>query len=259
MIDRTEELRERLRPHYPVAFELFYAVVEGTVADVQRRLDAGDDPNARSVDGRTPLAFASSRVRHLPKADLLFAAGAKVESCDDLGMQPIHWTTECIFADDLSGLTWLLDRGADPSVAVGVSEQLQFHPVGWTPLHIAAHSASVPATQLLVDRHANVDARAADGSTALHVAAKQFLAYKRLIRILLDGGADVDAADARGRTPLHVLAAEGGRYRKAAISLLRSRNARLDLRDADGLRPVELLSDGISDTPDIRRILGEAS
>jgi ankyrin repeat protein len=160
-----------------------------------------------------------------------------------------------VFHEDVTCLAWLLDRGADPSAAVRPSKEHQFHPVGWTPLHVAAHGASVAATRLLVERRADVNARAADGSSALHVAAQQFRVYKRLIRTLLDGGADPDAADSLGRTPLHVLAWGQCRYRKGAIRLLRHRNARLDARDAEGRRPADLVPDGCPATAAILRLL----
>jgi ankyrin repeat protein len=251
----TEEHRAFMRPRFPAAFELFYAVIEGTVDDVRKRLAAGDDRNARSLDGRTPLVFALYGAPDLPKADLLFAAGARIGSWDDFGMQPIHWTTGNTSHDDVRCLAWLLDCGADPSASVRTSTELQFHPVGWTPLHIAADRASLAAARLLLDRGANVNARAADGSTALHVAASTFCIYKRLIRMLVDAGADIDAADSAGRTPLHVLAAGKGRYRKGAIQLLRFRNASLSARDAGGLRPVDVVPDGLPATAAIRRIL----
>ena len=90
MFARTEEHRAFLRPKFPAAFELFYAVFEGTAADVAERLAAGDDPHARSVDGRTPITFAIRSVHSLPKADLLFASGAHIDLWDDLRIQPIH-------------------------------------------------------------------------------------------------------------------------------------------------------------------------
>jgi ankyrin repeat protein len=263
MLARTEEHRAFMRPKFPSAFELFYAVFEGTVADVRDRLVAGDGPNARSADGRTPIAFAARSARDLPKADLLFAAGARLDVWDDLGMQPVHWTTGSVYHDDVRCLSWLLDRGADPSASIRPSKELQFHPIGWTPLHIATSGASLAATRLLIDRHADVNARSADGSTALHVAAKQSRVYKRLIRTLLDAAADINVADSAGRTPLHVLAGGYGRYRKSAIQLLRHRNARLDARDANGQRPIDVVRDDLPATPVIRRLLeapmGQAS
>jgi ankyrin repeat protein len=255
MLARTEEHRAFMRPKFPSAFELFYAVFEGTAEDVADRLKAGDDPNARSEDGRTPITFATRSAGDLSKSELLFAAGARIDLWDDLGMQPVHWTTGSVHRDDLRCLAWLLERGADPNASIRVSKGLQFHPVGWAPLHIAADGASLAATEYLIRRRADVNARSADGSTPLHVAARQFRVYKRLIRLLLDAGAAVDAVDAAGRTPLHVLAASAGRYRKSAIQLLRSRGARPDVRDGNGRRPVDVVHEGLPATAIIRRLL----
>jgi ankyrin repeat protein len=240
---------------FHVAFELFYAIFEGTAADVQKRLAAGDDPNARSADGRTPFTFAVQWARDLPKANLLFEAGGRVDGWDHFGMQPIHWTTHRIYHDDTTCLSWLLDHGANPSAPIRQSSGHQFQPIGWTPLHIAADRASLGATRLLLDRLGNVNAPSADGSTALHVAAGKWRVYKRLLRMLLDAGADIDAADSAGRTPLHILASGHGRYRKGAIRLLRYRGARLDLRDVSGRRPVDLVPDNFPATAAIRRLL----
>jgi hypothetical protein len=170
-------------------------------------------------------------------------------------MQPIHWTTGSIWNDETTCLSWLLDHGADPSVPVRPAADFQYHPIGWTPLHIAADRASLSAIRLLINRLANVNASSADGSTALHVAAGKRRVYKRLLRVLLDAGAGVDTADSAGRTPLHVLAGGHGRYRKGAIQLLRYRNARLDLRDVNGRRPVDVVPDNLPATAAIRRLL----
>jgi ankyrin repeat protein len=255
VLARTEEHRAFMRPKFPSAFELFYAVFEGTAADVRDRLHAGDDPNAPSQDGRTPITFAVCSAGDLPKADLLFEAGARINVWDDFGMQPIHWTTGSVYHDDVSCLAWLLDREADPSVSIRPATELQFHPLGWTPLHIAADRASLAAIQHLIGRHAGVNARSADGSTPLHVAAKKPRVYKRLVRVLIDAGADVDAVDSAERTPLHILAAGYGRYRRSVIKLLRSRNARLDVRDVNGRRPVDVVPDGLPTSNIIRLLL----
>jgi ankyrin repeat protein len=258
VLAHTEEHRAFMRQAFPVAFDLFYAVFEGTADDVRGRLALGDDPHARSAQGATPLFHVVRSARSLPKANLLFEAGARVEVWDDLGMQPIHWTTGSIYDDDVRCLAWLLNRGASPNESVRRSADLQFHPVGWTPLHAAADRASLAATRLLIDRRADVNVASADGATPLHVAAGKGRVYKALVRALLDGGANRDAADSEGRTPLHVLAGGYGRYRKAAIRLLRHRNARLDARDAQGRRPVDVLTDGHPDTAAVRRLLDGA-
>lgn len=251
----SEEHRAFMRAKFPDAFELFYAVFEGDVTDVRDRLRAGDDPNARGMDGRTPITFALASPRDLPKADLLWDAGARIDLWDHFGLHPIHWTTRSVYRDDVHCLQWLLDHGVGPNEAVRSSTELQFHPIGWHPLHIAVGEGSLAAASLLIERGADVNARAADDATALHVAAGQYRVYKRLMRLLLDEGADLNTADRDGATPLHLLAAGHGRYRKTAVELLRNRGARLDVIDACGRRPVDRVPDGLPATIEMRRLL----
>jgi len=79
MRSNTEAHRAFMRPKFPVAFELFYAVFEGTVDQVVTRLASGDDPNAISTLGTTPIFYAVRSSRDLNKADALFEAGAVID------------------------------------------------------------------------------------------------------------------------------------------------------------------------------------
>ena len=72
----------------------------------------------------------------------------------------------------------------------------------------AATTNSVETIKVLLDRGADIDARANDGKTALILAA--FLGRSGAVEILLERGADVNAADNGGRTALS-LAKDFGR------------------------------------------------
>lgn len=67
MLSGTDEHRAFMRPKFPTAFELFYAVCEGTVDEVRERLASGDDPNAVSSLGTTPICHALRRLMPCPK------------------------------------------------------------------------------------------------------------------------------------------------------------------------------------------------
>lgn len=254
MLAGTEEHRAFMRPKFPVAFELFYSVFEGTVDDVRARLEAGDDPNARSVDGRTPIFSAVRLSRDLPKADLLLAAGARIDVWDSFGMQPIHWVTISTYDWNVDSLIWLLERGADANSAIRSGIE-KFDPIGWTPLHIASDGACLSAIQLLLRHGADANRVAADGSTALHIAAGKYRVYKSLIRALVDAGANMNAIDAEGSTALHILARGSGRYRKSAIKFLRHRGADITVVDSNGRRPLDLVMEGLPAIEAIRRLL----
>lgn len=254
MIAGTTDHRDFMRAKFPAAFELFYAVFEGSIQDVKSQLDKGDDPNAISSLGSTPIFHAVRSSKNLPKADVLIAAGAKIDLWDDYGMHPLHWTASG-WREDVACVRWLLDRGTDVNVAVRPGIKDQFHPVHWTPLHIAAKDSALPAVEFLLSRGSDLNRRAADGATPLHVAAGSYRAYKRLVRRLLDSGADLNAQTASGQTALHILASGCGRYRTSVIRLLRSRHARLDLCDSEGRRPIDVVRSGSPATEELRRLL----
>src|SRR5262245_4354182 len=96
------------------------------------------------------------------------------------------------------------------------------------PLIEAAENGDRVAVSRLLDEGADVDARAVDGTTALHWAVRA----DRLdaVRLLLESGADEAAADRYGVTPLY-LAAENGNA--AVIAALLDAGA-----DVKGVAPI---------------------
>jgi hypothetical protein len=227
-----------MRPKFPEAFELFYAVFEGSVNEVKSRLVAGDDPNAASAFGSTPIFYATRFYWNLDKADALFSAGAVINRWDDSGGHPLHYSVRC---DDC--LTWLINHGADVNAVVLQAKEIQFDPIGWTALHVAARHGYLSATELLLKCGADPNRQAQDGSTPLHIAAQHYNLYKRLIRTLIDAGADVNAVNNAGNTPLHEVISRPNKHANTVIRLLLFRGARLDLRNASGLTASEMLPD----------------
>src|SRR5690606_12066989 len=74
---------------------------------------------------------------------------------------------------------------------------------GFTALLFAVREARVAAVEALIERGANVDAVAPDGTSALNVAIVN--AHYEAASVLLTSGADPNLPDARG-SPLHILA-----------------------------------------------------
>lgn len=252
MRSRSIEHRIFMWPKFPRAFRLFYAVFEGTADDVRKRLANGDDPNAKSAQGINPLGHA---VRiDLEKAAVLFEAGAEINVWDKLGMHPLHWIAD----READRISWLLDRGVDPNVAVRQGTSKPFHPLGWTPLHIAAEWGNLEATALFVARGANANLASADGSTSLHVAAHCSRVYKRLIRVLIDAGINNDAVNDAGQTALHILCERNGRYSKAGIRLLISRGADVDVKDHSGRQPIDFILGDSLEADTLRAILSKS-
>jgi ankyrin repeat protein len=231
-----------MRPTFPEAFELFYAVFEGSVDDVTKRLAEGDNPNAISVSGTTPIFYAVRYSKDLKKADALFEAGAVINVWDYYGKHPLHWSWRT--SEDVLCIRWLLDHNVDPNVAVQPARESSYEPLGTTALHLLVQSEkTLPCIELIISRGANVNTRMQDGSTPLHIAARQSKLNKKLIRALIDAGADVNLMTANGRTPLHEIASSPGKNAKAITRLLISRGASVNIRDASGLLPIDMLNE----------------
>lgn len=99
------------------------------------------------------------------------------------------------------------------------SQRLESHSSdGWTPLHLAAFFGQTVIAEQLLDRGANVNARATNQmkNTPLHAAAAG--GQTGLVELLLNHGADVNAKQHGGWTALHA-ACQAGRKEMALVLL----------------------------------------
>lgn len=128
-------------------------------------------------------------------------------------------------AGDLTRLTQLLDvPGCD------VEERY----VGQTAIHYASKGCHTEAVKLLLDRKADVNAKAITGWSAIHCAAERD--NTEALALLLDRGADVNAQAAKKISVLHFAAFNG---RMAATTLLVAKGADLHAKDEDGYTPLD--------------------
>jgi hypothetical protein len=86
----------------------------------------------------------------------------------------------------------LLELGANPSAirAVGDYEE--------APLHIAAKCGCKPIVELLLEKRADINAKAGDGGTAFHYACRG--GSIQCVTALVNGGCDTEAIDNDGKT-----------------------------------------------------------
>jgi ankyrin repeat protein len=151
----------------------------------------------------SPMGDARECVRngeHARLARLLCEEPSLCLSADTGGMTLLHWAAAMNNARDAE---LLLSSGAVPGMC---------NRFGQTPLHFAAiggrdSEEREGVVRLLVRRGAALDARDADGHTALHVAA--MFGHRRVGALLVRLGADPDAPDADGKTAA-ALADAGG-------------------------------------------------
>src|SRR4249919_2385866 len=162
---------------------------------VMTLLANGADPRAVDHDGNTALHHAA-RSSDPGVAALLRDAAAEVDALNAEGQSPLG--VACA-AGNWRLAKFLLERGAKPE------------PAGGQPALLAAAGTEeddAAGVQLLLKQKAKVDARDAQGRSALHEAA--FAGHAEIVEALLAAGADAAAADRLARTPL-LEAARGGR------------------------------------------------
>lgn len=183
---------------------------------VMTLLANGADPRAADTEGNTALHHAA-RSSDPGVAALLRDASAELDVANAEGVTPLGMACA---VGNWRLARFLLERGAKPEAAGTVPALL---PAAGTEEDDAA------GVQLLLKHKARVDARDAQGRSALHEAA--LAGHADIVAALLAAGADVHARDEHERTPW-LDAARGGRL--AVLERLLTVKPRLDAVDADG-------------------------
>ena len=222
------------------------------IDDVNRCLQAGADPNARSKTGMTPLYSAAFYNKNKSVTRLLEAGADPNARASSMGQYPMH---EGVRSANIEIVTALLKAGGDVNVktspagqtplmwAVGVSKphaaevvklllRMGANPnardeINRSPLH---HTAYAEAVKELLGAGALLEARDRTGTTPLHEAA--YRNHTEAVKALIDAGADVNARDNEGETPLHWAAAND-----EVVSALLAAGADPNARDNQGERP----------------------
>jgi len=173
---------------------LHFAAQRGLVTVVDALLAAGADLHAREeASGATPMHVAAE-AGQLEAARRLGRAGARLTDVDDwYGLTPLGWATVVDHAPDLrvdrpATVAALRRAGARPDLFTAVAEErydeitllaaeghaarLGFAADGFTALHLAAERGSAPTVTMLLQNGADPLARSNTGLTPLAVARR---------------------------------------------------------------------------------------
>lgn len=168
----------------PARFAL--TVEQGDLDAVAHWLDSGLPPDYMGSSIGTGLMIAAWK-GNISMMDLFLKKGARIEQAnryDETALLLASWRGH------LDAVRWLLDHGAQ-ATRTGTR---------WSALHYAAFSNRPEITQLLIERGAEINARAPNGSTVLMMAARE--GHEDLARQLLTAGADPKAVNERGENAL---------------------------------------------------------
>jgi ankyrin repeat protein len=124
---------------------------------------------------------------------------------------------QMIYTGDARGLDEFLTRHPSLSNAKNIDTEEK----GWTPLHMAAYVGNPEIIKVLLDHHAQTEARDNRGLTPLLWTA--FVGKPDAAAALLSGGADINAKGRDGRTTLEQAKIS---LNQEMIALLRERGAK---------------------------------
>ena len=202
----------------------------------------------------TPLFAALSR-RHFRTAEFLRHNSADVNVHGNNRETALH---SAAWYGDLEIVRVLLDYKIDVNARSLLKNWIAVHDVskgphsGWTlPPHCGPQLLPDIA-RLLLEQVSNVNVRADDGKTPLHLAAR----YGRVevVRVLLEHGASVGAEDNEGKNSLH-LAAISGSVDTVRVLLEPEHGANVSAEDNEGKTPLHLAANSGRD--EVVRVLFE--
>ena len=250
-------------------YALWRAIAGGEVSAATALLKQGADPNFRDDQDSTLLTIAANEEYSAEKAILLLDHGASVNLANSAGDTPLMVSADryqpaivkalldggadanAVDRDGNTALiraaaskhSWeeerkplihfLLEKGADPG---------RSNAHGVTALMLMALNGN-PATELLLEKKIDVDARDDQGNTALLCASRFFIRrwQKRIGWALLKKGANANAANSRGETALILAATQ---YEAEGIQLLIEQGANVNAKTETGRTALMQAIDG---------------
>jgi ankyrin repeat protein len=214
---------------------LYRAASEGKNDALALLIDKKADINHRANDGSTALLEAVTFGK-METVRILLKAGADVSIPDASMNTPLMIAAEgnAYMPNNAPSVTALLAAGANLETVDAR---------GRTPFYRAAGEGKIEAMQLLLDKKADVNARASDGSTPLLAAVES--SKLDAVNWLCEKGANVNQADANGNNPLLVVAEATPVIRNPAdfVSVLLAHGARTDVTDSRGRTPLARATD----------------
>jgi uncharacterized protein len=153
--------------------DYFKAIQQDDAATIQNLLQRGFDPNTRDPKQQHGL-YLALREPSLKAAKVL-----------------IDWPKTDLNASnpaDETPLMMAVLKGQVEMAAAMLAKDADVNKTGWTPLHYAATSGHIALMNLLLEKHAYIDAESPNGSTPLMMAA--MYGTPSAVKLLLEEGAD---------------------------------------------------------------------
>jgi ankyrin repeat protein len=209
---KAEKTSRKETPTPPAASPLVAAAAGGRLAEVNRLLDGGANPNAARGAGSAFVAAAGNGRMDVAKRLL--------ERGEEIGTQEKEFAASRAAENgQLAAVAELVKMGADLSAIKDPA------------FRDAARDGRLDAVSFFLDQGAAIDMKdEATGATALFAAAQA--GKDRVLLLLIKRGANINARDNSGMTPLYKAALE---KRTPMVKLLLEHNADVNAADQEGL------------------------
>ncbi|MBX3355082.1 MAG: ankyrin repeat domain-containing protein [Phycisphaeraceae bacterium] len=206
----------------PAPAGVVFAAQRGDRAEVERRLAAGDDPNAHDPQSlRTALHWAA-RNNNVELIDVLLENGADVRVVERMGRQALALAAE-------SGSVDAMNRLIAAKADVNARDEYGGSPVLW-----ASGLGSPEAVQLLIDAGADPNIQDSNGMTPLMWAAT--LGNPRSVAVLASTpGIRLDSVDVISAETALMRAARNGKAE--SVKILIDHGAKVDAKNQQGMTP----------------------
>ena len=187
---------------------LHHAAIEGDANAAQLLLQHGAMPDVKDAKGNTPLARATFWGR-TSVCRLLMSKGADPHRRNHAAESPVYLAALRGHPDCLS-LVLAADAAANGGGESGLGScaAREYHD-GYTPLHAAVISRSVPCMHLLIRAGFNASAQNKYGQSPLHIAASLGGMPVEGIELLVNAGCSLNLRDERGQTAERVARQRG--------------------------------------------------
>jgi len=179
-----------------------------------------DETNSGKWSG-TPLYWSLNYCK-FEAAELLLKKGANPNLADSFGLSPLQ-VAVCCKDLDISLIERLIEKGADINYSTP-SNPLAKPFEGWTSLHYAISCKSDEVARFLIEKGADVNAIADDGTTPLILAAKNDSVF--MAKFMLDKGADVNWRDLKKKSAMS--------YAKGVLGILHKKKKMMELLESAG-------------------------
>ncbi|XP_014238062.2 ankyrin-1-like [Trichogramma pretiosum] len=205
---------------------------------VKKFLELGQDPNCLLQKLVEPPLNKALYYNHKNVAEVLLKNGANPNLANEYGSTPLHVICSRESDDDLVELFFQMCDDSNHSLQVDAREKRDL-----TPLHVAVYKSNEKAAKFLLQRGANPNLAAEDGSTPLHVIcsrecdddlAEQFFQMCDDCNHSLQ----VDARIKWDLTPMHIAVCYNN---KKAAKFLLQRGANPNLAAEDGSTPLHVI------------------